>query len=225
MSRREELFPEIRRLREDEGRTWREIGERFGLSLKTVHDYYTHPSAESDHARREKYTGTCTNCGARTNNGGCAGGPPALCARCNGVKMGRANKVWTRERIVAAIREWAEVHGEPPRSCDWNPTAARLLGRRVHPAYIDEPERWPHKLTVMKTFGQPGGWARAIREAGFTQRKQGETDAALLFPERMAQAVALVGSGLTQAETARQLGLTSTTVWRYMSLAREQAAA
>jgi hypothetical protein len=56
--RRSELHPEIRRLREDVGLTWREIGARLGISLKTAHDYYTDPTGDVARGRRRRYDAT-----------------------------------------------------------------------------------------------------------------------------------------------------------------------
>lgn len=67
MTRRAELLPVIRDLREGEGLTWREVGERLGLSLQTVHGYYSDPEglraaaakAKSQRAHRQP----CPECG------------------------------------------------------------------------------------------------------------------------------------------------------------------
>jgi predicted transcriptional regulator len=68
MTRREELFPEIRRLREDEGLIWREIGERLGLAQTTVKDYYKDPSGEAVAARKAasdaRLKRPCPRCGS-----------------------------------------------------------------------------------------------------------------------------------------------------------------
>lgn len=62
-------------------------------------------------------------------------------------------KWWTRERVIAAIQEWAREHGEPPRSLEW---------RRATPAF-------PHDATVKRLFGS---WNAAIAAAGFEPREQ-----------------------------------------------------
>jgi hypothetical protein len=69
MSRRSDLYPIIKRLREDEGLMWREIGERLGIAKTTAHDYYTDPTGEA-HAKRQvpwraKDFATCPNCGGK----------------------------------------------------------------------------------------------------------------------------------------------------------------
>jgi hypothetical protein len=69
VSRRQDLYPEIRRLREDEGLKWREIGERLGISLKTAFDYYNDPTGEKCEARKtasdERLHRSCPRCGSR----------------------------------------------------------------------------------------------------------------------------------------------------------------
>jgi DNA-directed RNA polymerase specialized sigma24 family protein len=53
VTRREQLYPEIRRLREDEGLKWREIGERLGIPLKTAATTTTiRPARSQKRARR-----------------------------------------------------------------------------------------------------------------------------------------------------------------------------
>jgi hypothetical protein len=173
MTKRERLYPEIKRLREDEGLKWREIGERVGLSKSAVHEYYADPTAEKVHERKAKGIRACVDCGAPCNTDGSVTDACERCAPCSAKANGAARKVWTREAIIAAIEEWNAIHGEHPRVCDWNPTQARRLGRALHPAYVNEPERWPHYQTVLREFGVVGGWARAMRAAGFEPRGRG----------------------------------------------------
>lgn len=178
MSRREQLYPEIRRLREDEGLKWREVAERLGLALQTVHDYYTHPTHEADRARRDRYTGTCSDCGARTNNGGAAVGPPERCTNCT-------NPRWTREAILDALRDWGEESGGiPPREVDSHP------GAEGH-------GRLPYWGTVASHFGT---WNAGLLAAGYEalhcDRRPETQDAivaALLRGERTADVAARFG--------------------------------
>lgn len=129
----------------------------------------------SDRCRKQTlYSVPCVDCGKRLNGSDGRGPNAAIrCLACASAKSGAERKVWTRAAIVAAIREWEGIYGEIPRVCDWNPTHARSLGRLLHPAYVNEPERWPRHHTVMREFGQPGGWARAMRAAGFEPRGRG----------------------------------------------------
>lgn len=145
MTRREHLYPEIKRLREDERLMWREIGQRLGLAKSTVHDYYVHPTHESDRARRDQYTGMCAECGGRTNNGGSAAGPPTICKDC-------LNPAWTREQVLAALREWGDDHGGiPPREIDTRPGH-------------DGNGQLPQQGTVKRLFGS---WNDGLLAAGY----------------------------------------------------------
>lgn len=214
MTKRERLYPEIKRLREDEGLMWREIGERLGIALTTAQDYYADPTGEKARVRKLKNARACLDCGKTINTDGRVTNVQLRCVKCAAKVTGAARKVWTEDAIVAAIQEWASIYGEHPRVCDWHPTQAAYLGREPHPAYLAEPERWPHMHTVMREFGQPGGWARAVRAAGFTPRAHGETDRALAFPSAVAEARRLSAEGLTQVEIARRVGVSPNTVYR-----------
>jgi len=219
---RELLYDDIAHMRDVEGLTWRAIGERVGISLRLACEYYHDPTGERARERKMVAARKCVDCGAPCNTDGSVTNPAVRCLPCAAKHTGAQRKVWTREAIIAAISEWAAIHGEPPRSLDWHPNASRHQ-RAAHPDYLSQPNLWPSRHTVMREFGQPGGWARAIREAGFRQRARGETDEALLKPGRVAQAVELYRTGLTQAEVARALGLSTTAVWRYLRDAGEPA--
>jgi hypothetical protein len=109
MTRREQLYPEIKRLREVEGLTWREIGERLGLSLKTAHGYYTDPDG-SKHLERHRHwnakdrvAGQCARCpapisGRTVRTGG------SLCVPCWRAEQARSK----RERMDDIAQLWNE---------------------------------------------------------------------------------------------------------------------
>lgn len=109
----------------------------------------------SDRCRKATlYGGTCIDCGARTDGSNGPGGAPERCIVC----AGRARVVWTREAILAAIRQWAEQHGQPPAATDWNATLARYFYRPERPA------EYPSVDTVQREFGS---WNAGIAAAGF----------------------------------------------------------
>lgn len=68
-----------------------------------------------------------------------------------------ARDSWDRERIVAAMREWAQEVGAPPRSWEWCPGQARsagLIGAEEHKWEREHP-RWPGNTTVGDRPGRP----------------------------------------------------------------------
>ncbi len=76
--------------------------------------------------------------------------------RARGLKKKGRPVHWTRERIIAAIQEWAERFGHPPASGDWRFGVAPY---------------WPATSTVQNRFGS---WNAAISAAGFTPLRSGK---------------------------------------------------
>jgi hypothetical protein len=76
---------------------------------------------------------------------------------------------WSKQTVIAAIREWARLYGAPPVAGEWNPSLAKRLGHneRVERFYAG---RWPNYRTVVNVLG---GWNEAIRAAGFAPRRCG----------------------------------------------------
>lgn len=112
------------------------------------------------------------------------------CASCQG-KLVRAQRYWTRERIIEAIQEWARVHGRRPVSGDWqragegHPSASGIYGTR-------DPEF--------------SSWSEALRAAGFTAPTGVGRGNSRWTNE---QALALREAGLSDAEIGRRLGVTA----------------
>jgi hypothetical protein len=70
-----------------------------------------------------------------------------------------------KDRIIAAIRRWAETHaGEPPSADAW---ARPLSPQRKGPRGRTRPSTW----TVRQAFGS---FSAAVEAAGYTPRPQGE---------------------------------------------------
>ena len=84
----------------------------------------------------------------------------------------RQATVWTRDRIIGAIRWWNDVYGEPPATPDWNSTQARdFLGdteRAQRFTRLHADGRIPWHTTVVLAFGS---WNAAIEAAGFVPRQ------------------------------------------------------
>jgi hypothetical protein len=122
----------------------------------------------SDRCRKQTlYTGTCLDCGGPTGFSGRAT-PPERCRRCNGVRQGKARLVWTREKIIAAIHDWAAEYGESPAIADWMPCAARADGDEARARRFEDANgRYPVHMVVIGEFGS---WNAAIAAAGFEPR-------------------------------------------------------
>jgi hypothetical protein len=179
MTKRERLYPEIKRLREDEGLLWREIGERVGVSLKAAHDYYHDPTGEKARQRKAKNNGTCTDCGGETKNSGSVIAPER-CREC-------ANPEWTRDGVLEALRDWGDDHGGiPPREVD-----ARI-GNEGH-------GRLPYWDTVRKFFGS---WNAGLLTAGYEALHNDRR------PETQASIEEAIRSGERIASIAARFGVT-----------------
>jgi len=178
---RAEKYEVIRRLREDEGLLWREIGERLGLSRSTAHEIYSDPTGEKADARRRKRHGFCADCGTTVYNGGSL--PPERCRACTDVHVDSRrrrsasakgqNMRWTDDDICAVLRRLAE---------DGEPTIIRY--RQV---YADAPRRsMPSPPIVMRRFGT---WNAALVAAGLPVRYPRSGYRGALTRERAALAI------------------------------------
>jgi hypothetical protein len=73
---------------------------------------------------------------------------------------------WTGDRIVAAIRAWAERTGQPPKATEWRQPPSYPMNTRDGPP----PSSRPSTRRVIRVFGS---WSEAIEAAGFTPRGPG----------------------------------------------------
>jgi hypothetical protein len=73
-------------------------------------------------------------------------------------------KLFDRETILQAARDFAKQYGRPPTVLDWNVAEAKTKGlmERVERFYADG--CWPHYGSVRYYF--PEGWVAMIRLAG-----------------------------------------------------------
>ncbi len=216
MTRREELYPVIARLRDQEGLMWREIGARLGLSRSIVQEYYADPTGEKVRARKDRYRGSCVDCGAPTDGSAGPGKAPRRCIQCAAIVAGAERKIWDRDTIIAAIQWWAEEHGEPPGSADFNETQARTA---LHDeARARRTERYkakgaiPCHTTVYREFGS---WNAALEAAGFRPRQpdggggNGQRQRSVATGRaKREHAARLYMEGLTYAEIAERVGYT-----------------
>lgn len=129
-TRREELYPEIKRLREEEGLMWREIGARLGLATQTVHDYYSDPDNSKHMERHRRWqandVATCERCGGRM---------PGATARRGGRCMACHREI-DAAAILARLEDVAEMYreGMPVREI----AAALGYGPNSNPPQISE---------------------------------------------------------------------------------------
>lgn len=162
---RSERYAQIVEARE-RGEGWRETCQRLGISHSYYYMVLNDPTGEKGRLRRLRYGGWCQVCGAPTSGSSGSSKAPKLCVQHNNER----NVKWPRERIVAAIQDYAERYGYPPGARDWNPAMARrgLRDDIAERYYADG--CWPNMSTVMARFGS---WNAAIAAAGFMPLQTG----------------------------------------------------
>jgi AcrR family transcriptional regulator len=142
-----------RHFREAEGLSVAQIAERLGRSPATVKAYFYDPTGEKARAVRARYVGVCRGCGAYTQPRNGRGDAYAHCKACH---PGATERRWSRERVLAAMRDWRDRYGRLPSSYDWSRTHARRRGgealERLAGRY------WPAASVVTRVFGT---WAAA----------------------------------------------------------------
>jgi len=111
--------------REFEGLSIRQIADRLGRSPATVKAYFYDPTGEKARAVKARYHGMCRGCGAATQPRNGKGDAYAYCKACH---PGAIEPRWTRERVLAAMRDWRSRHGRLPSSHGWSRTHARRRG-------------------------------------------------------------------------------------------------
>ena len=83
---------------------------------------------------------------------------------------GRRSARLSAAEIVAAIRRWHELYGEPPAMADWDPYRARQVGQEWRIARYDAGD-WPSVKSVRNHFGR---LSDAVAAAGLVPRYQGQ---------------------------------------------------
>lgn len=117
----------------------------------------------SERCRKQTlYSGTCVDCGEPTNGYAGIGKAGERCKKCRHAKE-HADRIWTRERILADGRRWQELTGRCPVVGDWN----RYINRGERRVLIDAVHvltgPWPHAWCVLREFGS---WREFIAELG-----------------------------------------------------------
>jgi hypothetical protein len=136
-------------------------------AMTTVRPAVSHPAKYcSDHCRRRaseaRIQPYCTACGVVQVSHKSKG----LCGEC----AREVGTVWTRERIIDAIQDYATEYGRPPSAREWNPQMAVATYRDDIAERFYEDGCWPSATTVQKVFGR---WNAAIEAAGFTPLRPG----------------------------------------------------
>jgi AcrR family transcriptional regulator len=126
----------------------RQIADRLGRSPATVKAYFYDPTGEKARAVKARYVGVCRGCGAYTQPRNGKGDAYAYCKACH---PGATQRRWTRERVLAAMREWRDRHGRLPSSYDWSTTHARRRGG-VALERLAQGD-WPAASVVARLFG------------------------------------------------------------------------
>jgi Homing endonuclease associated repeat len=129
-----------------------------------------------------------------------------------------AGGAWTRERIVDALQDWAGLVGSPPRSYEWAPASARVLGREslLSRLWAASHPRWPSTATVVRHFGT---WNSALSAAGLPLRRPPFVPAAGRA-ERIELAQRLARGRLSSTEIAAILDVSPRTVRGYLGAGR-----
>jgi hypothetical protein len=93
----------------------------------------------------------------------------AQCARESAARRTRdvARPMWTADSVIEAINDWARLEGHAPRYDEW------MSGRHATGRWRREYPRWPSAGTVQRLYG---GWAAALRGAGYAPAWRSFTD-------------------------------------------------
>jgi hypothetical protein len=122
-----------------------------------------------------------------------------------------ARRSWTRAGVLAAVRRYAALMGEPPAKAHWNAAlladraarsreAARRAERRL---LIYALGSWPCETTVRKLCGS---MPRALADAGFTPRANGRPRlSSVKLPDRQTGRAGLQAAQ-ERVTAARELG-------------------
>lgn len=138
------------------GYTGLETARRHGVGHSFVYAVLNDPTGEGERKRKNRYRGTCEDCGAATDGSNGPTKAPTVCKDCAAIRQHEARH-WTPERIIAAIQRFAREHGRPPTSTDWN-HARRQDG---YPATTRVYQSQTNQAPLFAS------WADAIVAAGF----------------------------------------------------------
>lgn len=182
-----------------EGLLYREIAERLGLSISTVHSYASDPDGAKNRARKAKQAGVCTDCGVATSYQ--TGGPSERCIPCNGTRVRALSRRW----ILDSFEEWNDLFGVPPTATDWS--MGHAAGRP-----------WPPPSTVQDIFGS---WNAGRAAAGFDTLAPGRCGRDGDDPRVCEETVRLYRAGLSCAAVGELMGVSRHAVYHRLITAGE----
>lgn len=158
------------------GHTHREIAAMLGLTPSGVRNLIYDPMGEKQRARRERYRGTCEQCGAATDGSNGRALAPRICIRCDRERA-HDERRWTRDSVLAAFAALndlcVETLGRPIRAGDWMATYASHAGRysdrrrgEADRLWAAAEERGLAKIGVPLIHREVGGFDEAKRLLG-----------------------------------------------------------
>jgi hypothetical protein len=189
--RREQRAAICASLAEDHG--GEQAAKRLRIAYSTLRSYISDPDGSKDRARKDSYSGTCDNCGAKTDGSNGAANAPRLCLNC-AIERQTDQRKWTRAVVIDAIQRFAQQHGRPPTASDWDhadpangyPPKSAVYGR--------------HSNTPSAPFDY---WADAIEAAGFPRPEVGGYERTALVRERLSAGMRHKKGGAQMADTKR----------------------
>lgn len=220
---RAELARQAQALRA-EGKPIQHIATALGVSRSYASELAgCDPLGTRARARKQRYQGVCVDCGGPTSGGDGRAKAPERCQECrteyqHTEEYSLSKQLWPREVLLARIREWAQLYGEPPAIPDWSPTSARIIGDEARARRFELADgHWPWFTLVVRRFGS---WNAALTEAGFEPRvphggngNMGRRRDHGRLHRRAAIAQQLCDEGITLADIARAVY----SVWGYKS--------
>lgn len=148
-----------------EGASTKEITGILGISKSYAFELLSDPDGVKVRARKESYRGRCVDCGKPTCGSDGRNKAPQRCVACHA----KHRTYWTRERIITALRDWAERYGSPPTSVDWNPWLLKSDDLGMTRARFEINDCPP----VSRVQGVFGSWNAALEAAGLETRRAG----------------------------------------------------
>lgn len=76
--------------------------------------------------------------------------------------------IWTQDVLIAKVKEWTALYGEPPAIHDWNPGNARRINDEARARRFEDANGyWPSFHAAYRQFGS---WSAMLVAAGFAAR-------------------------------------------------------